>query len=150
MFVCNKKNIIFVDIYVNKNIFIMKAYSFENLEVWKASRKLVSAVYLIQNKFPYYEKSGLGDQIRRAAISIPSIIVEGNYRTSIREQIRFIEIAFASLMEVYCQLILAFDLKYITENQLVECKSTIETIRKMLIGLRFQKQRQLSINNQSK
>ncbi|MBO6080690.1 MAG: four helix bundle protein [Bacteroidales bacterium] len=128
----------------------MKTYSFENLEVWKASRKLVSAIYQIQNKFPYYDKSGLGDQIRRAAISIPSNIVEGNYRTSIKEQIRFIEIAFASLMEVYCQLILAFDLNYITENQLLECKSTIDTIRKMLIGLRSQKQKKLSSNNHSK
>ena len=118
----------------------MKAYSFESLEVWKQSRQLVSSVYQIQNSFPYYEKSGLGDQIRRAAISVPSNIVEGNYRTSIKEQIRFIEIAFASLMEVYCQLILALDLNYITENQLVELKTQIEKIRIMLIGLRSQKQ----------
>ena len=128
----------------------MNVYSFENLEVWKTSRKLVSTVYQIQNTFPYYEKTGLGDQIRRAAISIPSNIVEGNYRTSIKEQIRFIEIAFASLMEVYSQLILALDLKYITEDQLFECKSTIDNIRKMLIGLRSQKQKRLSNNHLSK
>ena len=118
----------------------MKAYSFENLEVWKVSRQLVASVYQIQNTFPYYEKSGLGDQLRRAVISIPSNIVEGNYRTSIKEQIRFIEIAFGSLMEVYCQLILASDLKYITDNQLIEMKTIIEKIRIMLIGLRSQKQ----------
>ena len=139
-----KNNITFAKIIVNKIFKMMKTYSFENLEVWKISRKLVLSVYRIQNSFPSIEKYGLGDQLRRAAISVPSNIVEGNYRTSIKEQIHFLEIAFGSLMEVYSQLILAFDLNYITEDQLLECKSIIDSIRKMLIGLRSQKQSKLS------
>ena len=121
----------------------MKTYSFENLDVWKESRKLVLMIYQLQNSFPSYEKYGLGDQLRRAAVSVSSNIVEGNYRFSIQEQIRFIEISFGSLMEVYCQLILAFDMNYINEHQLLECRTLIEKIRLMLIALNRQKRKLL-------
>ena len=122
----------------------MKTYSFENLDVWKESRKLVLRVYQLQDLFPSHEKTGLGSQLRRAAVSVASNIVEGNYRLSPQEQIRFIEISFGSLMEVYCQLILAHDLKYIDEIQLCECKTVIDKIRKMLMALSFQKKNQLT------
>ena len=127
----------------NKIFFVMKAYSFENLDVWKESRKLVLMIYQLQKSFPSYEKYGLGDQLRRAAVSVSSNIVEGNYRFSIQEQIRFIEISFGSLMEVYCQLILAFDMNYINEHQLLECRTLIEKIRLMLIALNGQKRKLL-------
>lgn len=117
----------------------MGSYAFENLEVWKESRQLVLMIYRIQNTFPSFEKFGLGDQIRRAAVSVPSNIVEGNARYSTKEQIHFIEIAIGSLMEVYCQLILAFDLEYITADQLSECDDKIGIILKMLKGMRCKK-----------
>lgn len=122
----------------------MDSYSFENLEVWKVSRKFVVEVYKIQSSFPSFEKYGLGDQLRRAVISIPSNMAEGNGRTSLREQIHFIEIAYGSLMEVYCQLIISYDLKYIDEEQLEKCKSMISQIGGMLNGLRRQKISKLS------
>lgn len=122
----------------------MDTYSFENLDVWKESRKLVLMIYQLQNTFPSFEKYGLGDQLRRAAVSVSSNIVEGNYRFSIQEQIRFIEISFGSLMEVYCQLILASDMNYIDEYQLSECKTVIEKIRQMLIAMCNQKKKLLS------
>ena len=122
----------------------MDTYSFENLDVWKESRKLVLMIYRLQNTFPSFEKYGLGDQLRRAAVSVSSNIVEGNYRFSIQEQIRFIEISFGSLMEVYCQLILASDMNYVDEYQLSECKTVIEKIRQMLIAMCNQKKKLLS------
>jgi four helix bundle protein len=122
----------------------MDTYSFENLDVWKESRKLVLMIYRLQNTFPSFEKYGLGDQLRRAAVSVSSNIVEGNYRFSIQEQIRFIEISFGSLMEVYCQLILASDMNYFDEYQLSECKTVIEKIRQMLIAMCNQKKKLLS------
>ena len=128
----------------------MKSYSFENLDVWKESRKLVLMIYQLQNTFPSYEKYGLGDQLRRAAVSVSSNIVEGNYRFSIQEQIRFIEISFGSLMEVYCQLILALDMNYINEHQMSECKTVIEKIRQMLIALCRQKKKLLLSQRGSK
>ena len=128
----------------------METYSFENLDVWKESRQLVLMIYRIQNSFPSFEKYGLGDQLRRASVSVSSNIVEGNYRFSIQEQIRFIEISFGSLMEVYCQQILAFDLNYIDEQQLSECKTLIDRIKQMLIALNRKKRKQLMTRQPSK
>ncbi len=128
----------------------METYSFENLDVWKESRNLVLMVYRLQNSFPSFEKYGLGDQLRRASVSVSSNIVEGNYRFSIQEQIRFIEISFGSLMEVYCQLILAFDLNYIDEQQMSECKTLIDRIKQMLIALNRKKRKQLMTRQPSK
>ena len=126
----------------------MKAYSFENLEVWKKSRELTVCVYNVQSIFPAFEKYGLGDQVRRAMISVSSNFVEGNARYSLKEQVHFIEIALGSLMEVHCQLTLAYDLNYITEDQLNLCYEKIEEVYKLLKGLRYQKVRLLSIPQQ--
>ena len=115
------------------------SYSFENLDVWKSSRQLVVKVYAVQSSFPPFEKYGLGDQIRRAVVSIPSNIAEGSSRISIKEQLHFIEIAYGSLMEVYCQLLLACDLKYVKEPEIEEAITLITAIGKMLNGLRFNK-----------
>ena len=128
----------------NKIIVIMKTYSFENLDVWKKSRELVAFVYRIQSTFPSYERYGLGDQMRRAVVSVSSNIVEGNARYSVKEQVHFIEIAVGSLMEVYCQLILAYDLKYINEEQLNQCNERIEVVLKLLNGLPYYKINQIS------
>ena len=126
---------------------IMKTYPFENLDVWKKSRELVAFVYRIQSTFPSYERYGLGDQLRRAVVSVSSNIAEGNARCSLKEQIHFIEIAIGSLMEVYCQLTLAYDLKYINEDQLTQCNERIETVLKLLKGLRCYKINQISDNH---
>ena len=128
----------------NKIIVIMKTYSFENLDVWKKSRELVAFVYRIQSTFPSYERYGLVDQMRRAVVSVSSNIVEGNARCSVKEQVHFIEIAVGSLMEVYCQLIIAYDLKYINEEQLNQCNERIEVVLKLLNGLRYYKINQIS------
>ncbi len=113
----------------------MIAYPFENLDVWKHSRKLVSDVYQLLSGFPSFERFGLCDQIRRAVISIPSNIAEGSARISAKEQLRFIDYSYGSLMEVYCQLILASDLKYISAVQFSEVKEQIEIIGKMINGM---------------
>ena len=128
----------------------MKTYSFENLEVWKKSRELVFYVYQIQSSFPPYEKYGLGDQLRRAVVSVSSNIAEGNARYSVKEQAHFIEIAIGSLMEVYCQIVLAYDLKYITEEQLNKCNERIEIVFKLLNGLSYQKLKLLSTSTSNK
>lgn len=128
----------------------MKTYSFENLEVWKKSRELVFYVYQIQSSFPPYEKYGLGDQLRRAVVSVSSNIAEGNARYSVKEQAHFIEIAIGSLMEVYCQIVLAYDLKYIAEEQLNKCNERIEIVFKLLNGLRYQKLKLLSTSTSNK
>ena len=78
-------------------------YPFENLNAWQESRKYVVEVYRLLEQFPQSERFALIDQIRRAVISVPSNIAEGSGRMSYKEKIHFLEIAYGSLMEVYCQ-----------------------------------------------
>ena len=112
------------------------AFTFENLKVWQKARELVKEVYLLLNTFPKNENYALCDQLRRAIVSVPSNIAEGSGRQSDKEQVRFIEIAFASLMESFCQLTLAVDLGYIKVEQLDNLRPIFEEIAKMLSGLR--------------
>ena len=113
-------------------------YNFERLEVWHVSRKLVTTVYQLLRSFPAEERYALCDQIRRAAISIPSNIAEGGSRISPKEQMHFMGIAYGSLMELYCQLLIATDLGYLQKEQtdLAEANKLIDQIAKMLSGLR--------------
>ena len=111
-------------------------YSFETLTAWQESRKLVVAVYKLLDQFPSFENYALCDQIRRAIVSVPSNIAEGSGRTSLREQIHFIEISYGSLMEAYNQLIIASDLNYIDSQSLENLKQTIDAIARLLNGLR--------------
>ena len=113
-------------------------YSFEKLNVWKEARKLVVAVYQLLESFPKFENYALCDQIRRSIISVPSNVAEGTGRMSPKEKLHFIEISYGSLMEAYNQLIIASDLKYITEESLKELKPSIDTVARLLNGLRSQ------------
>jgi len=85
----------------------------------------------------------LCDQLRRAVISVPSNIAEGSGRMAKKESIHFLEIAYGSLMEVYCQLQLAVDLDYISKEDFAQIKSLIYTVSKLLSGLRRSKMNQL-------
>ncbi|MBQ8704663.1 MAG: four helix bundle protein [Bacteroidales bacterium] len=111
-------------------------YSFENLNAWQESRKLVVMVYQLLDKFPNVEKFALCDQIRRCIVSVPSNIAEGSGRISSKEQLHFYEISYGSLMEAYNQLILASDLKYIDGLTLEDLRPQIDTVARMLNGLR--------------
>jgi len=106
----------------------MKTYSFEKLEVWQDSRKMVKQIYQLSILFPEKEKFGLTSQLRRAMISVSCNIAEGTSRKSSKEKIRFIEIAFSSLMEVLNSLILSSDLNYITIDELKEKRRGLEKI----------------------
>ena len=111
-------------------------YSFETLKAWQESRQLVVSVYQLLDNFPKFEKYALCDQIRRAIVSVPSNLAEGSGRSSLKEQIHFIEISYGSLMEAYNQLIIATDLNYIDEQSLESLKPAIDTVARLLNGLR--------------
>ena len=114
----------------------MDKFSFEDLNAYKYARALVKSVYVLLDKFPYSERNALTDQLRRAVISVPSNIAEGMGRMSTKEQIHFIEISYGSLMEVLCQIQLAYDLNYISIEVLDEKKSQIQSTAKLISGLR--------------
>lgn len=110
-------------------------YSFEKLKVWQEAKRLVVDVYHLLDSFPKFENYALCDQIRRAIVSVPSNIAEGSGRKSLKEQIRFLEISYGSLMETYNQLLIAIDLSYITEDSVESIKPNIDSVAKMINGL---------------
>ena len=112
------------------------AYAFENMKAWQEARKLVGATYRLLDDFPKFENYALCDQIRRAVVSLPSNLAEGSGRISVKEQLRFNEIAYGSLMETYNQLIIATDLNYLDKNKLEDIRPQINIVAKMLNGLR--------------
>jgi len=111
-------------------------YSFERLKVWQNARALVLDVYQITENFPKNEKFGLTDQIRRAAISIPSNLAEGSSRITSKDQAHFTNLAYSSLMELLNHFYLAFDLQYISKDTLNEIKIKIFEISNQLNALR--------------
>jgi len=98
----------------------VKTKSFKDLIVWQKSYRLVLEVYKITKAFPSSEIYSLTQQIRRAAISLPSNIAEGYGRKHNTEYQQFLSIAYASLLELETQYLLAIDLKYINNNEIIE------------------------------
>ena len=112
----------------------MKTYSFEKLNVWQKSRVLVVNIYKITKKFPKEETFGFTSQLRRCALSISSNIAEGTGRHTNKDKARFIEIAFGSSLELLNQLILSYDLEFISEETYITLRKEIDEINIMLDG----------------
>src|SRR5271170_8467159 len=91
--------------------------SYRDLAVWKKSMSLVLDIYSNTQTFPKIETYGLTSQLRRAAVSIPSNIAEGQARLSTGEFKHFLGNARGSLAEVETQILIAKDLSYLEENQ---------------------------------
>ncbi len=111
------------------------ASSFKDLKVWQKARVLVAEIYRNTYKFPAEELYGLRNQVRRAAVSVPSNIAEGHRRGSDKEFKQFLNIARGSLAEVETQVILSNDLKYINDAATQKLLEQVEEIGKMLNGL---------------
>ncbi len=105
---------------------------FEDLEVWKSTRELTNSLYKISNNSAFSKDYGLRDQIRRASVSIMSNIAEGYERGGNQELIQFLSIAKGSCGEVRCQLYVAGDQGYITQQEL---KPLIEQCKRISIML---------------
>ncbi len=99
-------------------------------------------VYSLIKKFPKEEQYALCDQLRRAVVSVPSNIAEGMGRVSEKEKAHFIEIAYASLMEVECQLDIALKLNYITDKEFFEIDQESVELERLLSGLRSSVQKE--------
>ena len=121
---------------ITNNSQLNNMFGFQKLTVYQEARSLVKDVYLILEKYPRHENYALCDQLRRAVISVPSNIAEGVSRNSIKEKVRFLEIAYGSLMEVLCQLELSLDLGYLTNDEMNTFEGKIETIAKLISGLK--------------
>ena len=106
----------------------------KDLDVWKKGMDLVEEVYKLTANFPSNEMYGLSNQLRRAAISIPSNIAEGASRKGDKELLYFINVAIGSIAEIDTQMLIAARLKYVGEHNQIFDKIT--EVRKLLLGFR--------------
>ncbi|MDQ1857269.1 four helix bundle protein [Chryseobacterium sp. WLY505] len=109
--------------------------NFKELLVWQKSIDFVTEMYRITETFPKAEIYGLVSQIRRAAVSIPSNIAEGNSRRSKPDYLQFLKIARGSCAEVETQLIISKNLGFLNEDGYLKLNDSIIEISKMLNGL---------------
>jgi four helix bundle protein len=111
-------------------------YPFEKLRVWQSARELVKSVYRITKAYPRNEVYGLTSQTNRAAISVAANLAEGSSRTSRKDQAHFSQIAYGSLMELACLLIVAVDLEILSADRETKLREEIEAIPLQLNALR--------------
>jgi len=117
---------------INKTTMIK---SFKELRVWQEAINLVTDVYRATQQFPKQEMYGLTDQVRRASVSVPSNIAEGQQRGSTRQYLYFLSIARGSLGEVETQIILGYRLGYINAETEKRLSDKILQVGGMLGGL---------------
>ena len=114
----------------------MYTYSFEKLEVWQLAKKLVVKIYQITSNFPPEEKFGLVSQLRRAAVSICSNLAEGSGRSTSKDQGNFYNKAYSSLVEVLNQLLISYELNWMSQVDLNDVRADIEIISSKINSLR--------------
>jgi four helix bundle protein len=113
-----------------------KEFPFQKLEVWHDAKELSLIIYQITRSISSNEKFGLISQMRRAAISVPANLAEGSSRITKKEQARFTEIAFGSLMELANLLIIAQELKFVDSKAIDPILDNIKMLGKRLSSLR--------------
>jgi len=114
----------------------ISARNYRELIVWQEGIKLAKAVYKLTEKFPRNEIYALSDQIRRAAVSVPSNIAEGQARKAPGDFRRFQYIALGSLAEIDTQLVLAHEFGYLSFDDVSDLETKMQDLRKnyMLIN----------------
>ena len=127
----------------------MNDFYYRKLDAYKLAKLLTLQVYTLLRGYPEYEKYGLCDQLRRAAISIPSNIAEGTGRVAMKERLHFFDIAYGSLSETLCQFELSKDLNYISEQQFEDIETLASRVSMTLLGLKKSIQEKLNNQQQS-
>jgi four helix bundle protein len=109
--------------------------NYRDLEAWKKGMKVAEVCYALTERFPSQEVYGLANQIRRAAVSIPSNIAEGHSRRSRQAYLNHLSIALGSQSELETQIELSQRLGFITDEQCVESLALIGEVGRLLNGL---------------
>jgi four helix bundle protein len=109
----------------------MEVHGVRELVAWQRGMELAAEVYRLCNRLPAQERFGLGQQLRRAAASVPANIAEGKGRGQPGEFQRFLSIARGSLMEVETHLELALRLGYLSEPDLDLALDLASQIRRL-------------------
>ena len=106
-----------------------KVKYYRDLQVWQKGIELVKEIYLLTKQFPKEEIYGLSSQIRRASVSIPSNIAEGQARKHTAEFRQFLYIALGSLAEVDTQLELPIQLSYLSQSDIPKAANLVLELR---------------------
>ncbi len=110
--------------------------SYRDLLVWRKGMETAKQVYALTRTFPADEKFGLTAQMRRAAVSIPSNIAEGQARRTTGEFVQSLSYAEGSVAELATQLLLSVDLGFLSAEEAAATLTLLDEIRRMLNGLR--------------
>ncbi|HEV8160167.1 MAG: four helix bundle protein [Acidobacteria bacterium] len=113
----------------------MAGRSYKDLLVWQKAMNLVTNVYNLIKTFPKEEIYGLSGQLRRAIVSVPSNIAEGQGRDSVKEFIHYLSISYGSLMEVETQLQIAANLGYLKQVEVDKLLEQTAEVGRLLNGL---------------
>lgn len=113
----------------------MGGKNYRDLLAWQKSMDLVDQVYRVTRQFPAEEKFGLTNQLRRAAVSIPSNIAEGQGRRSSAEMARFLLIAHGSLREVETQITIAARQTYLSTQEEANLLNLAGEVGRLIQGL---------------
>ncbi len=113
----------------------MPLQDYRQLEVWQEAMNLVTLIYQSTAGFPREEIYGLSNQLRRAAVSVPSNIAEGQGRRSTKEFLNQLSVARGSLLEVQTQVEISRRLKYLAAEQVNCLEQRIGTVVRLLNGL---------------
>jgi four helix bundle protein len=108
---------------------------YKDLLVWQKGMRLASAVYRLTKGFPPEERFGITAQMRRAAVSVPSNIAEGQARRGTREFLQFLAVASGSLAELETQVLLAVDLQLCSAGLATPVEYEIAAMQKMMVAL---------------
>jgi four helix bundle protein len=113
----------------------MAVQTYEDLEVWQKAMELVALIYRLTKGFPREEIYGLTSQLRRAVVSVPSNIAEGQGRRSTKEFLNHLSMARGSLLEAETQMEIALRLNYLKPEQKAQVKELTSTVGRLLNGL---------------
>jgi four helix bundle protein len=108
---------------------------YRDLVVWQKAMDLVDAVYDLTRRLPKEELFALSDQMRRAAVSVPSNIAEGHGRQTDKEFRQFLSIAKGSVFEIETQIMICIRQRYLTEDQAAAALSLCGEVGKILTRL---------------
>jgi four helix bundle protein len=113
----------------------MALKSYRELETWQIAMELVAEVYRVTKLFPKEEIYGLTNQLRRAAVSVPSNIAEGQGRDSTKEFLHHLSMAHGSLCELETQLLIAQRLEYLTQEDTNRLALLAASVGRLINGL---------------
>jgi four helix bundle protein len=122
----------------------MSTPTYRDLDAWKVAMDLVELVYRLTATFPDSERYGLTSQLRRASVSIPSNVAEGQARGTAKVGLHYLGIAIGSVAEIDTQLEIARRLRFTTADRTRDLEDHVQRVRQMLYGMRREHERRLA------